>query len=110
MSQFNCPHCKQPTFSWWDKYLAAKWKILKCPRCDKRSCSRPLLLAFFYVAYLVDVVDFGYLSYLYDSLIWVVVAMVGWIILDYFSTYLPLAAMSEPRIKNAIETDSALSQ
>jgi len=93
MSQFNCPHCEQPAFSRWDKYLAAKWKILNCPLCDKRVCSQPLWLALFYLGYLIDVIDLSYLAYLERSLNYVVAMVVGWAILDFFSIYLPLAAM-----------------
>ena len=95
MSQFNCPHCKEPVFSWRDKYLAAKWKILTCPRCDRRITSQPLILACFYLLYLADVIDLGMIAYLTDNLYYVVAMVVVWIILDLFSIYLPLAALRD---------------
>jgi hypothetical protein len=93
MSRFNCPHCKQPAFSAWDKYLAAKWKILTCPHCERRVISLPLLLAAYYLLYLADVLDLSLIAYLAHN-IWYLVAMViFWVILDLFSLYLPLAAL-----------------
>jgi len=95
MSHFNCPHCKQPTFSFWDKYLAAKWKVLGCPGCHKRVSSAPLTLALFYLLYLADVLDFGYLSFLLEDSSWIGAAIMGWLVLDLFSVYLPLVALRE---------------
>ena len=93
MKKFDCPHCHHASFSWWDKYLAAKWKILKCSHCGSRVCSAPMILAAFYLLYLADVINFSYLSLLLESNTWVVVAVIGWLILDLFSVYLPLRAM-----------------
>lgn len=97
MSQFDCPGCKQPAFSTWDKYLAAKWKILVCPHCERRITSQPLILAGFYLLYLADVIDLGFLAYLTDNLYWIAAMVVIWGILDMFSTYLPLAALGSTR-------------
>lgn len=106
MSRFKCPHCGEMEFSRWDKYLAAKWKILVCPHCGKRSCSNPLVLALFYLAYLVDVIDLGYLAYFQNSLAYIAAMMVGWIILDLFSLRLPLSAMRSPPA-GSVKTDDA---
>ncbi|MDR2876506.1 MAG: hypothetical protein LBV36_00475 [Chromatiales bacterium] len=95
MSQFNCPHCKQPAFSKWDKYLAAKWKILICPRCERRATSQPLLLAGYYLLYLANVIDLSFLAYLTSNMYWLIAMVVIWIALDAFSVYLPLAAMRD---------------
>lgn len=108
MSSFNCPHCNQSAFSSWDKYLAAKWKILKCPHCEKRVCSAPLLLALFYLLYLADILNFGYLTFAFDNWAWGVAAIVGWVILDLFSVYLPLAAMGSKSEKGKEEDDTVL--
>lgn len=93
MNRFECPHCSEPVYSVIDKYLAAKWIILKCRQCQKRACSTPLLLAPFYLLYLMDVINFGYLSYLLDSHVWLAAMVIGWLILDLFSIYLPLSAL-----------------
>lgn len=92
MASISCPHCNARTFTWWDKYRAGKWAILYCPECGGRVCALPLLMAALYFFYMWDVVLFGYLAYL-DSLWYLAVMLGGWIILDYFSIYIPLAAL-----------------
>lgn len=109
MSKFDCPHCNQPTFTLWHKYFAAKWKVLTCSHCDRRVCSRPLLLALFYLLYLADVINFGYLSYIFHDMSWAIAAIVVWIILELFSIYLPLAAMRDG-IQNSVKSYTALSK
>ena len=42
---------------------------------------------------------FGYLAYL-DSLWYLLVMLVGWLILDYFSVYVPLSPLRTPGLKN----------
>lgn len=93
MKEFACPHCKQPAFSKWDKYRAAKWKILVCPRCERRITSQPLWLAAFYLLYLANVVDLGFLAYLTGNMHYITAMVVIWIILDIISLYLPLVAL-----------------
>ncbi len=93
MSQFNCPHCKKPAFSNWDKYLAAKWKILTCPHCERRASSQPLLLAGYYLLYLANIIDFSFLAFMTGNLHYITAMVVVWIILDIFSIYLPLAPL-----------------
>ena len=89
----QCPHCKGPVISWWEKYKAAKWALVRCPECDGLSCSYPYLLVIYTMLYVWDVLLFGTLAYI-DKNIWYVVALVVfWGILDYFSVYLPLSAM-----------------
>ncbi|MCC6302734.1 MAG: hypothetical protein IT489_08040 [Gammaproteobacteria bacterium] len=95
MSEFNCPNCKQPVFSTRDKYFAAKWKILVCPHCEKRVTSQPLILAGYYLLYLMDVIDLGGLAVLTGNMYYLVAMAVIWVILDLFSIYLPLAALRD---------------
>lgn len=92
MASVSCPHCKQKTFTWWDKYRAGKWILLHCSQCSGRACAQPAVLAAIYFLYVWDVVLFGYLAYL-DSLWYLLVMMVGWLILDYFTWYIPLSAL-----------------
>lgn len=92
MASIICPHCNAKTFSWWDKYRTGKWAILHCRECGGRVCAQPLVLAALYFFYVWDVVLFGYLAYL-DSLWYLAVMVAGWLILDYFSIYVPLAAL-----------------
>lgn len=66
--------------------------MLHCPQCGGRVCAHPLLMAAVYFFYMWDVVLFGYLTYL-DSLWYLAVMAGGWLILDYFSIYIPLAAL-----------------
>jgi len=93
MKEFACPHCKQPAFSKWDKYLAAKWKILDCPHCERRITSQPIWLACFYLLYLANVIDLGFLVYLTGNMHYITAMVVIWIILDIVSLYLPLVAL-----------------
>ena len=110
MSEFICPNCKQPAFSKWDKYLAAKWKILTCPHCERRVTSQPIWLACYYLLYLADVIDLSFLAYMTGNLHYITAMVVIWIILDIFSSYLPLAAMRdaglEQREKKAEEPNA----
>ena len=92
MSALPCPHCGQKTFSWWDKYRAGKWAMLHCPSCGGRVCAQPIVLAVMYFFYVWDVVLFAFLAYL-DTLWYLVVMLVAWLILDYFSLYVPLTAL-----------------
>lgn len=92
---FDCPGCKKPAFTNKDKYLAAKWKVLVCPHCERRVTSQPLLLAGYYLLYLADVIDFSFLAYMTGNLYYIVAMVVVWIILDIISVYLPLAALRD---------------
>jgi len=94
MAAISCPHCKQNTFSWWDKYRASKWFLLTCDGCKRRSCAQPVVLAAIYFLYVWDVMLFGYLAYL-DSLWFLLVMVVGWLILDYFTIYVPLSPLRD---------------
>ena len=49
--------------------------------------------------YLWDVMLFGYLAYLDKNVWYLLVMLVGWLILDAFSVYLPLCAM-KPKVEN----------
>lgn len=95
MSQFNCPNCKQPAFSIRDKYFAAKWKILVCPHCGRRISSQPMVLAGFYLLYLMDVIDLSGLALLTGNMYYLVAMAVIWVILDLFSIHLPLATLRD---------------
>lgn len=92
MASIPCPHCEQKTFSWWDKYLLGKWALLSCRECGGRVSAQPIVLAALYFLYVWDVVLFGYLAYL-DSLWYLLVMVVGFLILDYFSVYVPLSPL-----------------
>lgn len=92
MASIPCPHCGEKSFSWWDKYRTGKWALLHCTTCDGRVCAQPFVLAALYFFYVWDVVLFGYLAYL-DSLWYLLVMLVGWLILDFFSVYIPLTAL-----------------
>jgi len=96
MAAIPCPHCQQKTFSWRDKYRAGKWAILHCPACGGRACAHPVLIAVLYFLYVWDVMLFGFLAYL-DSPWYLAGMAIGWLILDYFSLYLPLAPMRKAR-------------
>jgi len=93
MSQLPCPHCKEETISWWQKYKAAKWALINCSECGKRSCSHPIILVFYTLLYTWDLMLFGYLFYLTKNWWYLLALIVIWIILDIFSLYLPLSAM-----------------
>lgn len=93
MASQPCPHCKQATISWWQKYIAAKWFLIKCPACAGISCSNPYLLVFYTMLYVWDVLLFSYVAYFKQDLWYILVLIIGWLILDYFSLYLPLSAM-----------------
>jgi hypothetical protein len=92
MASISCPHCEQKSFGWWDKYLTGKWFVLRCRQCSGRVCAQPIVLGALYFLYTWDVVLFGYLAYL-DSLWYLLVMVVGWLILDYFSVYVPLSPL-----------------
>lgn len=98
MASIACPHCGEKTFGWWDKYLVGKWAVLHCSGCTGRVCAQPIVLSAIYFLYVWDVVLFGYLAYL-DSLWYLLVMLVGWLILDYFSVYVPLSALRTPGLK-----------
>lgn len=93
MSQNPCPHCKENTISWWQKYKAAKWALIYCVKCRGRACSHPFILVFYTMLYVWDLMLFGYLFYVTHELGYLIALIVGWIILDVFSIYLPLSAM-----------------
>ena len=96
MSQIPCPHCKENSITWWQKYKAAKWALIYCAICKGRSCSHPFLLVFYTMLYVWDVMLFGYLFYVTHQLGYLIALLIGWVILDAFSIYLPLKAM-KPR-------------
>ena len=92
MASLSCPHCREKTFTWWDKYKTGKWALLHCSHCGGRVCAQPIVLSVLSFLYVWDVMLFGYLSYL-DSPWYLLVMVVGWLILDYFSLYVPLTAL-----------------
>jgi hypothetical protein len=92
MASITCPHCKEKTFTGWDKFRAGKWVMLKCPSCGSRVCAHPLLLAALYFFYVWDVVLFGFLTFLATP--WYLAVMAGvWLILEFFTYYVPLRAL-----------------
>jgi len=97
MSKLPCPHCKEATISWWQKYKAAKWALIYCDKCLGRSCSQPFILVAYTMLYVWDVMLFGYLFYLTKTVGYLITLIVGWIILDIFSVYLPINAMKTKR-------------
>ena len=101
MASIACPHCGEKTFGWWDRYLTGKWAVLHCSECNGRVCAQPIVLAVIYFLYVWDVVLFGYLAYL-DSLWYLLVMLVGWLILDYFSIYVPFSPLRTRDVKNDV--------
>ena len=93
MASQPCPHCKQATISWWQKYIAAKWVLIKCSACAGTACSNPYILVFYTMLYVWDVLLFGYVAYFKSDMTFILIMIVGWLILDYFSLFLPLSAM-----------------
>ena len=93
MSKLPCPHCKEATISWWQKYKAAKWALIFCAKCKGRCCSHPFILVAYTMLYVWDVMLFGYLFYLTKTIGYLITLVVLWIILDIFSVYLPINAM-----------------
>lgn len=93
MSNLPCPHCKEATISWWQKYKAAKWALIFCVKCKGRCCSHPFVLVAYTMLYVWDVMLFGYLFYLTKETGYLITLIVLWIILDIFSLYLPINAM-----------------
>lgn len=106
MSQ-PCPHCKENHISWKQKYQAAKWAIIDCPACNKRSCSQPFVLVVYTMLYVWDVLLFGYLYYLTQTTAYLIALIAGWLLLDIFSLYLPLSPLKAKSGKtSADETNS----
>ena len=103
MASIPCPHCGEKSFSWWDKYRTGKWALLHCKACDGRVCAQPIVLAVLYFLYVWDVVLFGYLAYL-DSVWYLAVMLAGWLILDYFSIYIPLTPLRARGAKRVPDT------
>ncbi len=98
--KFECPHCHEKTFTLKDKLLAGKWAAITCKACGGRSCAQPVVLAVLYFLYVWDVVLFGYVAYVKFqvgqptvAMIYVGVLVVGWLILEFFGLYIPLARM-----------------
>ena len=91
--KFNCPHCKKPTISLQQKYLAGKWLDIYCKECSGRICAQPILLAILYFFYTWDVMLFGYVAILKHSWMYVGILIAGWITLDLFNLTLPLSRM-----------------
>ena len=87
-----CPHCEAKTFNWLDKYKTGKWMILTCRNCGGRVCAQPIVLSILYFLYVWDLMLFGYLAYI-DSASYLIAMLVIWLILDYFSLYVPLTAL-----------------
>ena len=93
MSQLPCPRCKEETITWWQKYKAAKWALIDCPKCGARICSHPFILVAYTMLYVWDLMLFGTLYYLKRDISFLIALVVFWIILDIFSLYLPISAM-----------------
>lgn len=92
MASISCPHCNNKTFTWWDKYRTGKWFVLQCPQCQGRVCAQPIVLSLLYFLYVWDLMLFGYLGFIDTPWYWLWMVVI-WVILDYFSLYVPLAAL-----------------
>lgn len=98
--RFECPHCLQQSISLKQKYLAGKWAIVYCPQCGERSCANPYILGLLSTLYVWDVLLFGYLAFVkYQfnqpamSAVYLAIMVGAWLVLDFFSIYVPLSAM-----------------
>jgi len=108
MNKQPCPHCKQNTISWWEKYKAAKFAIIYCPSCGGRICSMPYILPFYSILYVWDVLFFGFATYLDRNPWYLLVMLVIWLILDWFSLWFPLSALkSKQALKEEENRDNA---
>ena len=105
MSNLPCPHCKEAAISWWQKYKAAKWALVQCPKCGGPACSQPFILVFYTMLYVWDVMLFGYLFYLTREIGYLITLIVFWIILDIFSLYLPISAMKRKQPQSSDKPD-----
>jgi hypothetical protein len=92
MATIPCPHCDAKVYTWWDKYRAGKWALLTCPQCGGRACAQPIIMIVLYFFYMWDVVLFGYLTFLAGAS-YLLVMLIAWLILDYFSIYIPLSPL-----------------
>jgi len=102
MNKLPCPHCKKDTISWWAKYKAAKWALIYCPDCGGRICSNPYILPFYTLLYVWDLLFFGLVAYIERNAKYLLVLLVIWLILDWFSLYFPLSALKpKSQVANA---------
>lgn len=107
MTASTCPHCKNSTISLKKRYLATKWCNIYCDACSGRICTQPIVLAVLSFLYVWDVLLFGTLFIETHSWIYIGVLMVIWLILDYFSMYIPLVSMRPPENSKTPEEKTA---
>ncbi len=93
MGTKTCPHCGEETLTIKDRLKATKWQIVTCPNCGGRSCMQPVVLSLLWVGYLWNFMLFGYLAWYEQSVVYVVVTILGWLTLEYFGYYIPLVRM-----------------
>ena len=96
MTGSTCPHCKKSTISLKKRYLATKWCSIYCDACSGRICTHPIVLAVLSFLYVWDVLLFGTLFFQTHDWVYIAALTVIWLILDYFSMYIPLAPMKPP--------------
>lgn len=98
MARFNCPHCKEPTLSWLDKYQLGLWMTKTCRNCGARISAVPLVLMAMHFIYAWNVLWWGALVHFNDSYHYVIYMAVCWVILDALNVaYMPLASLRQKR-------------
>lgn len=95
MEGYTCPHCNKPTISLGKKYLAGKWANIICDECGGRSCQAPIIMVAMYFLYVWDVMLFGTVAIEKQGLFYIGVMLVIWLILDWFTLYIPLLRMKK---------------
>jgi hypothetical protein len=100
MANVKCPQCQKETITFKQKFLTSKWKETYCPNCNARLCANPIVLALLYFMLTWDIVLFGYLTYLENSLTYGITLVVGWFTLEYFMYYIPLSVL-KPKPSNS---------
>jgi hypothetical protein len=103
MEGYTCPHCNKPTISLGKKYLAGKWANISCNECSGRSCQSPVIMVAMYFLYIWNVMLFGTVAFEKQSLLYVGVLLAIWLVLDWFTLYIPLLRMKkvEPKQTSA---------
>jgi len=103
MLKTECPCCKKETITLKQKLLANKWIDIYCSECGERFCAQPILLAVMSFILTWNVIYFGYLTIKQEEMIYPILFMSGWVLIEFFMFYIPLARL---RPKPAADTSS----
>jgi len=99
MQKTPCPHCGEETITVPQRLRASHWMDTHCSACGGRIAMTPIMLALLYFVIVWDIFFFGYVAVYEKSLSYGIAMVVGWALLEFFGSYIPLVRL-RPKLQS----------